>query len=83
MILTPQACTDHLPIQLAEASQLLYDLLKTPEVRYAARTPQLFLYRPFLFQGFYNHIRRYSSSVILSVLFGTRSPKYEGGRVAQ
>jgi len=63
-ILTPQACTNHLPIQRAEASQLLFDLLKKPE-------------------GFYTHIRRYSSSVILSVLFGTRSPKYEGGRVAQ
>ncbi|KDQ16557.1 hypothetical protein BOTBODRAFT_54002 [Botryobasidium botryosum FD-172 SS1] len=63
-ILTPQACTKHLPIQQAEAIQLLFDILKRPD-------------------GFYTHVRRYSSSFIFSVLFGVRSPKYEGGRVAQ
>lgn len=30
-----------------------------------------------LSQGFYTHVRRYSSSVILSVLFGKRAPRYE------
>ncbi|KDQ20363.1 hypothetical protein BOTBODRAFT_379163 [Botryobasidium botryosum FD-172 SS1] len=63
-MLTPQATLQHLPIQQAEASQLAFDILKTPE-------------------AFYTHVRRYSSSVILSVLFGVRSPRYEGGRVAQ
>ncbi|KAF8608239.1 cytochrome P450 [Ceratobasidium sp. AG-I] len=57
-ILTPQACTEHLPIQRAEASQLLHDFLTKPD-------------------GFYTHIRRYSSSVILSVLFGKRAPRFE------
>ncbi|KAJ7843055.1 cytochrome P450 [Mycena olivaceomarginata] len=57
-ILTPQASARHLPIQQAEASQLLHDLLRHP-------------------QGFYTHIRRYSNSVILSVLYGKRAPRYE------
>ncbi|KAK7052071.1 putative cytochrome P450 [Favolaschia claudopus] len=57
-ILTPQASAKHLPIQLAEASQLLHDILCRPE-------------------GFYNHIRRYANSVILSVLYGKRAPRYE------
>ncbi|KAK7052035.1 putative cytochrome P450 [Favolaschia claudopus] len=57
-ILTSQACTNHLPIQSAEASQLLHDILCCPE-------------------GFYNHIRRYGNSVILSVLHGKRAPRYE------
>ncbi|KAK7052015.1 putative cytochrome P450 [Favolaschia claudopus] len=57
-ILTPQACTKHLPIQLAEASQLLHDILCRPE-------------------AFYTHIRRYANSVILSVLYGKRAPRYE------
>ncbi|KAJ7677806.1 cytochrome P450 [Mycena polygramma] len=57
-ILTPQASTRHLPIQQAEATQLLYDILRQPE-------------------SFYNHVRRYSSSVILSVLYGKRAPRYE------
>ncbi|KAK7031112.1 hypothetical protein VNI00_013717 [Paramarasmius palmivorus] len=57
-ILTPQQCTKHLPIQKAEAIQLLYDMLQTP-------------------QSFYTHIRRYSNSVIMSVLYGKRCPRYE------
>ncbi|KAF8756688.1 cytochrome P450 [Rhizoctonia solani] len=58
-ILTQQACAGHLPIQRAEAAQLLHDCLTTPRYK------------------FYTHIRRYSSSVILSVLFGKRAPRFE------
>ncbi|KAF9263808.1 cytochrome P450 [Marasmius fiardii PR-910] len=57
-ILTPQMSTKHLPIQYAEATQLLYDIIQTPD-------------------SFYTHIRRYSNSVIMSVLFGKRCPRYE------
>ncbi|KAJ7279406.1 cytochrome P450 [Mycena rebaudengoi] len=57
-ILTPQASARHLPIQQAEATQLLHDILRRP-------------------QSYYTHIRRYSSSVIMSVLYGKRSPRYE------
>ncbi|KAJ7100794.1 cytochrome P450 [Mycena belliarum] len=57
-ILTPQASARHLPIQLAEATQLLHDIIRQPE-------------------SFYTHIRRYSSSVIMSVLYGKRAPRYE------
>ncbi|KAJ7312979.1 cytochrome P450 [Mycena albidolilacea] len=66
-ILTPQASARHLPIQQAEASQLLHDLLRHPQ----ALLPLTY------FQGFYTHIRRYSNSVILSVLYGKRAPRYE------
>ncbi|ESK89761.1 cytochrome p450 [Moniliophthora roreri MCA 2997] len=57
-ILTPQQSAKHLPIQRAEATQLLFDMLQTPE-------------------SFYTHIRRYSNSVIMSVLYGKRCPRYE------
>ncbi|KAL0567075.1 hypothetical protein V5O48_014916 [Marasmius crinis-equi] len=57
-ILTPQMSAKHIPIQYAEATQLLFDILRTPE-------------------SFYTHIRRYSNSVIMSVLYGKRSPRYE------
>ncbi|KAJ7276612.1 cytochrome P450 [Mycena rebaudengoi] len=57
-ILTPQASARQLPIQQAEATQLLHDILRQP-------------------QAYYTHIRRFSSSVIMSVLYGKRSPRYE------
>ncbi|KAJ3873641.1 cytochrome P450 [Lentinula edodes] len=57
-ILTPHAVTAHLPIQIAESTQVMYDLLKAPEL-------------------FYTHIRRYSNSVVMSLLYGKRSPRYE------
>ncbi|KAJ7621343.1 cytochrome P450 [Roridomyces roridus] len=57
-ILTPQATALHLPIQRAEATQLLHDILGSPK-------------------SFYTHIGRYSSSVILSVLYGKRAPRFE------
>lgn len=33
-ILTPQATNRHLPIQKAESVQLMFDMLKSPQVRY-------------------------------------------------
>ncbi|KAF7328683.1 putative cytochrome P450 [Mycena sanguinolenta] len=57
-VLTPQASVRHLPIQQAEASQLLHDILRQPE-------------------AFFTHIRRYSNSTIMSVIYGKRSPRYE------
>lgn len=42
-ILTAQANTNvHLPIQKAEATQLLYDIVKTPEVRRSASSSAIF-----------------------------------------
>lgn len=57
-ILTPNAVAAHVPIQIAESIQVMYDFLKTPE-------------------HFYTHLRRYSNSVIMSVLYGKRCPRYE------
>ncbi|KAJ7586976.1 cytochrome P450 [Mycena floridula] len=57
-ILTPQATNRHLPIQKAEATQLMYDTLQNPE-------------------AFYTHIGRYTHSVMMSILYGIRSPRYE------
>ena len=34
LFLTREMCTKHLPIQNAECAQLLYDILKKPEVRH-------------------------------------------------
>ena len=39
-ILTPQATNRHLPIQRAEATQLMYDFLKTPQVSLGLPTCQ-------------------------------------------
>ncbi|ESK85920.1 cytochrome [Moniliophthora roreri MCA 2997] len=57
-ILTPAAAENHLPIQRAEAIQVLYDFIQNPD-------------------DFFNHIGRYSNSVIMSILFGKRCPHYQ------
>ncbi|KAJ7917388.1 cytochrome P450 [Mycena leptocephala] len=57
-ILTAHAAARHLPIQRAEATHLLYDILRSP-------------------QSFYINIQRYSTSVVLSVLYGKRAPRYQ------
>ncbi|KAK0469876.1 cytochrome P450 [Desarmillaria tabescens] len=57
-VLTPKASLEHVPIQSAEATQLMYDILQTPE-------------------AFYTHVRRYSSSTILSITYGKRCLRYE------
>lgn len=80
-ILTPQACTQHLPIQRAEATQLMYDILKNPEVRTLTPLTQRHNLTQLLPQGFFNHVSRYSNSVILSVVFGKRAPRYETDEV--
>ncbi|THV01085.1 cytochrome P450 [Dendrothele bispora CBS 962.96] len=56
-ILTPDGVVAHQPVQVAEATQLMYDLLHSPE-------------------DFYTHVRRYSTSVITSIVFGKRFPQY-------
>ncbi|KAL0567565.1 hypothetical protein V5O48_014425 [Marasmius crinis-equi] len=57
-VLTPSAVAAHFPIQRAEATQALYDFLKTPN-------------------DFYTHILRTSNSIIMSVLYGKRCPRYD------
>jgi hypothetical protein len=51
-----------LPIQNAEATQTLYQLLNDPE-------------------GYYDHIRRYSTAVILASVFGQRGASFESPKV--
>ncbi|KAJ7914752.1 cytochrome P450 [Mycena leptocephala] len=65
-ILTSQAAARHLPIQRAEATQLLYNILCSPQASLS----------------FYTDIQRYSISVILSVLYGKRVPRYETSEIA-
>ncbi|KAF9647627.1 cytochrome P450 [Thelephora ganbajun] len=55
-VLTQSACRNHLNIQQAEATQLMYDMLTRPE-------------------DFFDSIRRFSTSAILSVLYGKRAPR--------
>ncbi|PBK75561.1 cytochrome P450 [Armillaria solidipes] len=57
-MLATQVSLEYLPAQKAEATQVMYDILQSPE-------------------AFFTHIRRYSNSVILSVLYGKRCPRYE------
>ncbi|SJL00076.1 uncharacterized protein ARMOST_03388 [Armillaria ostoyae] len=57
-MLAMQASLEYLPTQKAEAAQVMYDILQSPE-------------------AFFTHIRRYSNSVILSVLYGKRCPRHE------
>jgi hypothetical protein len=38
-ILTPQATLRHLPIQKAESTQLMFDMLKSPQVRHHCPVP--------------------------------------------
>lgn len=51
-----------LPIQNAEATQTMYQLLKEPD-------------------GWYDHIRRYSTAVILASVFGLRGTSFDSPRV--
>lgn len=55
-VLTQSACRDHLSIQHAEATQLMYEIFTHPE-------------------DFFDATRRFSTSVILSVLYGKRAPR--------
>ncbi|KAK7692833.1 hypothetical protein QCA50_004468 [Cerrena zonata] len=64
MFLTKEACMRHLPIERAEAIQLLYDMIKQPE-------------------NTFTHIQRHATSLILSVVFGVRSPRYENSTVTE
>ncbi|KAA1473594.1 cytochrome P450 [Dentipellis sp. KUC8613] len=61
-MLTKSACAKHLPIQHAEATQVMWDLLKEPD-------------------RFFDHINRYSNSVITSILAGVRSPRASSASV--
>ncbi|CAL1702663.1 unnamed protein product [Somion occarium] len=57
LLLNREACLQHMPIQQAEATQLMYDLLKQPE-------------------DFVEHIERATASIMLSTVFGVRTPRY-------
>lgn len=51
-----------LPIQNAEATQTMFQLIHDPE-------------------GYYDHIRRYSTAVILASVFGQRGARFESPKV--
>ncbi|KAF5637612.1 oxidoreductase [Fusarium tjaetaba] len=51
-----------LPIQNAEATQMMHQLLHSPD-------------------AWYDHVRRYSTSVILASVYGLRGPTFEHSRV--
>ncbi|KAF5532974.1 oxidoreductase [Fusarium napiforme] len=50
------------PIQNAEATQMMHQLLQSPD-------------------AWYDHVRRYSTSVILASVYGLRGPTFEHSRV--
>ncbi|QRV80981.1 cytochrome P450 family protein [Ceratobasidium sp. AG-Ba] len=61
-LLSRNACASYISIQQAESQQLLFHFTNFVSSD--------------LFQDFYQHISRYSFSVILSVLFGKRAPHH-------
>ncbi|KAJ5777836.1 hypothetical protein N7520_001082 [Penicillium odoratum] len=61
-ILNVNATDALLPIQLAESTQTMCDLLDDPE-------------------GYYDHIRRYSTSVILTTVYGQRGESFKSHKV--
>ncbi|KAG8916590.1 hypothetical protein FRC00_014653, partial [Tulasnella sp. 408] len=66
-ILKPQAVDRHLPIQYAESAQFMFDLMSKPE--------KLCLKE--YHQEHYNHCARYAVSVVVSIVFGQRIPRYD------
>jgi len=61
-LLNVNAVDSLLPIQNAEASQTMFQLLQDPE-------------------GYYDHIRRYSTAVILASVFGQRGAQFQSSKV--
>jgi hypothetical protein len=55
----------------------MFDMLKSPEVRRRCSFLSATFWTRWHLQNFYNHIRRYSNSVILSITYGKRAPRYE------
>lgn len=82
MFLTKEACSRHAPIMRAEATQLMYDLLKQPEV-FVLSYVFLFFTHKSPPQRFLTHIERTTASVILSTVFGIRCPRYESSLISE
>jgi cytochrome P450 len=61
-LLNVKAVDSMVPIQNAEATQTMYQLLRDPD-------------------GYYDHIRRYSTAVILSSVFGQRGAEFNSPKV--
>lgn len=81
-MLTPKASLELLPIQRAEATQLMYDILQAPDVRLlVSLCGPSHQSRMALYQAFYIRVRRYSSFVILSITYGKRCSRYESPEV--
>lgn len=59
-LLTPKVSSTFMPSQLFEAKQLVYDILTNNENQ----------------EDFYMHVRRYSSSVVLTSTYGRRVPQW-------
>ena len=61
-LLNVNAVDDVLPIQNAEATQTMFQLLQDP-------------------QGYYDHIRRYTTAVILASVYGQRGARFDSPNV--
>ena len=80
-ILTKDACEGHVPIQQAETSQLMYDLLKQPQVRY---TPELYAsVTESCSKAYFTLVERFSISNVLAITFGIRAPRHDSKLVQQ
>lgn len=83
MFLSKEACAKHLPIQKAEAIQLVYDVLKRPQVWMDAYTAVSIRSHNYISQDISAHIHRQAVSTILSTVYGTRSPRFENSLASE
>ncbi|PPQ93158.1 hypothetical protein CVT25_002414 [Psilocybe cyanescens] len=77
-LMSPQAVQKYLPIADAETTQLLYDILHSPEVtNVPSFIASIRLTARNLHQEFYNHISRTTLSFITSIVFGQPTPRHD------
>lgn len=78
IFLTKEACSRHMPIQRAEGIQLMYDVLKKPDVG-VGPFPPIGRHPDFsrTSKAVTTHINRQAISIVLSTVFGIRAPQFE------
>jgi hypothetical protein len=77
-ILRPENMDRFKPYQRAEAAQLMWDILRDPEVSYTNQ-PYIHVAQSRTVQDFYYHIKRYTSSFSLGTIYGCRAPQFRTG----
>ncbi|KAF5358757.1 hypothetical protein D9758_008555 [Tetrapyrgos nigripes] len=80
-MLNSSGAIQHQPIQIAEATQLMHDLLHSPNMSLLLDLFMEILISLTNHQRVYTHLERYSTSVTTSIVFGKRFPEYDCAEV--